>query len=108
MRGLRSGCRQHGRVRALSPLRPLALALLRLYQLTLGPVLGALGVRCRHQPSCSHYTGEAIRRHGVWAGGWMGLARLLRCQPWGTCGTDPVPESARGRWWAPWEYGRWR
>ena len=82
--------------------------LLRLYQIAISPVLQSLGVRCRHAPSCSQYMMDAMRRHGVWAGGWMGTARLWRCQPWGTCGTDPVPEVANGAWWRPWAYGRWR
>ena len=37
---------------------------------------------------------EAIARFGLWAGGWMTLARLLRCQPWGTSGIDNVPITA--------------
>jgi hypothetical protein len=93
------------------PRRPvffIASLLLRAYKLALSPVLAALGVRCRHTPGCSTYMLEAMRQHGVWAGGWMGLARLLRCQPWGTCGHDPVPDVLEGDWWRPWTYGRWR
>ena len=86
----------------------LATGLIRAYQYTLSPALQAVGVRCRHDPSCSQFTLLAIRRHGFWAGGWMGAARIYRCQPWGTCGHDPVPEVAVGRWYAPWTYGRWR
>lgn len=85
-----------------------ALLLLRLYKVMISPVLTALGVRCRHYPSCSDYAAQAITRHGTWAGSWMGLARLLRCQPWGSSGIDEVPEDRRGRWYAPWRYGRWR
>jgi putative membrane protein insertion efficiency factor len=69
-----------------------------------------LGPRCRHLPSCSEYADEALRRHGLWAGGWMTLARLLRCHPWGTSGLDFVPPEppAGARWYLPWRYGRWR
>jgi putative membrane protein insertion efficiency factor len=85
-----------------------ALGLLRLYQIAISPALQAVGVRCRHTPSCSHFMMEAMRRHGFWAGGWMGLARWLRCNPWGTCGPDPVPMEAPGPWYMPWRYGRWK
>ena len=81
--------------------------LVQLYRYTLA---GLIGPRCRHLPSCSEYTDEAISRFGLWAGSWVGLARILRCHPWGTSGLDFVPAALpeRGRWWAPWRYGRWR
>ena len=79
---------------------------IRAYQLSLS---GLLGRQCRHLPSCSAYTDEAIQRHGVWPGGWMGLARICRCHPWGTSGFDPVPPlPAAYRWHAPWKAGDWR
>ncbi len=64
--------------------------LIRAYQLLIAPVLGP---RCRHLPSCSEYTSEAIALHGPVRGGWMGLCRIVRCNPWGTSGYDPVPGS---------------
>ena len=69
-----------------------------------------VGYNCRHLPTCSVYGDEAIERYGLWAGGWMTLARLLRCQPWGTSGIDNVPPAAPvgARWYLPWRYGRWR
>lgn len=82
-------------------------ALVRAYRLTLSPLVGW---NCRHLPTCSAYADEALARHGLWAGGWMTLARLMRCQPFGTAGLDFVPEilPARARWYLPWRYGRWR
>ena len=85
------------------------LALLMLYKFLISPILQAVGVRCRHEPSCSTYSTVAIRRHGPWYGSWMTLARLQRCHPWGTCGVDNVPEEiTTPPLWAPWRVGRWR
>jgi putative membrane protein insertion efficiency factor len=71
----------------LGPGAFLARALIAAYRLTLSPLIGNT---CRHLPTCSRYADEAIARHGLWAGGWMTVARLLRCQPFGTSGLDFV------------------
>jgi putative membrane protein insertion efficiency factor len=65
------------------------LSLIRIYQHTISPWLGNV---CRFEPSCSHYTYEAIERHGLIRGGWMGLRRFVRCRPLAPRGYDPVPD----------------
>jgi len=82
------------------------IALIRAYRLVLSPWLGR---QCRYLPTCSEYTEEAVGRHGLWIGSWMGLARLQRCGPFGASGYDPVPEQmpADASWYRPWRYGRW-
>jgi hypothetical protein len=72
----------------------LLIAGLRLYRVTISPLLAALigpGAGCRFQPTCSVYAIEAVQRHGACRGAWLALRRLGRCQPWGGCGHDPVP-----------------
>ena len=85
----------------------LARAVVRMYRLTLS---GLVGFECRHLPTCSDYAEQALERHGLWAGGWMTLARLCRCHPFGTSGLDYVPKTRPNdaRWYLPWRYGRWR
>ncbi len=86
-----------------TPGRVLGTAFVRLYQLTLS---GFIGNSCRHFPTCSEYAYEAIARHGLWAGGFMGLFRVARCGPGGTHGIDLVPERLAERyvWYMPWRY----
>jgi len=81
-------------------------SMIRGYQLLISPLLGP---SCRYTPSCSAYADAAIRRFGPWIGGWMALARLSRCHPWGACGLDPVPKQLpkNARWYKPWAYGAW-
>lgn len=68
-------------------IRPL-LKLLRFYQRWISPMLGP---RCRFYPTCSAYMYTAVERYGALKGVWMGLKRLLRCQPFCEGGYDPVP-----------------
>ena len=68
---------------------------IRIYQCTLSPFLRLLcgpNSGCRFKPTCSAYFLGAVETHGVFWGGWLGLKRLGRCQPWGGSGHDPVPE----------------
>ena len=47
---------------------------------------------CRFTPTCSAYAIEAVERFGVLKGGFLAVRRILRCNPWGKYGYDPVPE----------------
>lgn len=69
--------------------RKLALGAIRLYQAAISPYIAA--GTCRHEPTCSRYTQEAITKHGVGKGTWIGIKRLARCRPGGSSGYDPVP-----------------
>ncbi|MBQ0112073.1 MAG: membrane protein insertion efficiency factor YidD [Bacteroidales bacterium] len=46
---------------------------------------------CRFTPTCSQYALEAIKKYGPFKGGWLAFKRILRCNPWGGSGYDPVP-----------------
>lgn len=68
--------------------RPVLWAI-RGYQQTLSR---ALPPACRFVPSCSEYAYEAIERYGLAQGGRLAAWRVLRCNPWGGYGYDPVPD----------------
>jgi putative membrane protein insertion efficiency factor len=60
------------------PFKWTAYFLIQAYRYTLSSIMGR---NCRHAPSCSEFTRDAILRHGFWPGGWMGAARIWRCRP---------------------------
>tara|TARA_Y100000996_G_scaffold386677_1_gene344891 strand:+ start:621 stop:821 length:201 start_codon:yes stop_codon:yes gene_type:complete len=62
--------------------------MIRAYQLLLSPILGE---NCRHVPTCSQYSVQAIKEWGSLKGLWISLKRIFRCNPWGTKGYDPIP-----------------
>lgn len=66
----------------------LFIGLIRFYQLAISPILPA---SCRYTPTCSQYSLEAIKKYGPFKGGYLAFRRILRCNPWGGHGHDPVP-----------------
>ena len=63
--------------------------LVRVYQTLISPLTPAT---CRYQPTCSNYTVEALKTHGLFYGGKLAIKRIFSCHPWGGSGYDPVPE----------------
>jgi hypothetical protein len=66
----------------------LFVGLIKLYQIFLSPLMGQ---SCRFTPTCSAYGVEAIKKHGPIKGLWLTIVRVIRCNPWGGSGYDPVP-----------------
>lgn len=62
---------------------------IRLYQSQISPFLGQS--KCRFTPTCSSYALESIEVHGALRGSFRAIWRILRCNPWGKGGYDPVP-----------------
>jgi len=66
----------------------LLLILIKFYQQCISPFIPAA---CRYTPTCSQYAKEAILKYGPFKGSWLALKRILRCNPFGGSGYDPVP-----------------
>ena len=78
-----------------APARALLIGGIRVYRLVLS---GWLGGQCRFLPTCSRYAEEAIATHGAVRGSALAARRILRCNPFGRGGLDPVP-AARPPWY---------
>ncbi|MGD0365234.1 MAG: membrane protein insertion efficiency factor YidD [Bryobacteraceae bacterium] len=63
------------------------IGVLRFYKRWLSPLLPSA---CRFYPTCSEYMMQAVAKHGVLPGVWMGTKRLAKCHPFHAGGVDPV------------------
>jgi putative membrane protein insertion efficiency factor len=70
------------------PLVWLLKLLVKIYQIAISPILPQ---SCRYTPTCSNYMIEALEKHGLFKGLFLGIKRILSCHPWGGHGYDPVP-----------------
>ena len=75
-----------------APVRAALIGAILVYRVVLS---GVFGGRCRFEPSCSAYAEEAVRRHGAVRGAVLAAWRILRCNPFGRPGFDPVPRALR-------------
>ena len=69
-------------------MRFLVLKIIKVYQRYVSPMLGP---SCRFYPTCSEYAFQAIETYGVLRGGLLAVKRILKCNPWGGSGADPLP-----------------
>ena len=64
--------------------------LIKIYKRILSPVFMHLGIRCKYEPTCSEYMKQAILKYGSVKGVWLGIKRILRCNPFSKGGYDPL------------------
>ena len=69
-------------------IKKILIGIVKVYQ----KIPGSFHGYCKHVPSCSHYMIEALETHGVFKGLYLGTIRILKCNPFGTYGYDPVPK----------------
>lgn len=60
------------------------------YQKVLSPMFSHFGVHCKYYPTCSEYTVQAIQKYGCIKGTFLGIKRILRCNPFSKGGYDPL------------------
>jgi hypothetical protein len=73
----------------IRPITLMFIGVVKLYQAVISPLMPQT---CRHLPTCSEYTIEALRVFGPFKGTYLGIKRIIRCRPGGSHGYDPLPE----------------
>ena len=64
------------------------LVIIRIYQTLISPLLPST---CRFSPTCSEYSKQSLIKYGLIKGSLLSVKRILKCNPWGGNGYDPVP-----------------
>lgn len=63
---------------------------INMYKKVLSPMFEFLGFHCKYYPTCSQYTKEAIEKYGIFKGLFLGIKRILKCNPFSKGGYDPL------------------
>ena len=71
-------------------MKKILIFLIDLYKKIISPIFEYLGVHCKYYPTCSQYTKQAIDKYGVIKGMFLGIKRILRCNPFSKGGYDPL------------------
>jgi len=64
--------------------------LIKIYKKTLSPIFANLGIHCKYYPTCSQYMVQALEKYGIIKGLYLGIKRILRCNPFSKGGYDPL------------------
>lgn len=71
-------------------MKKIILFLLRVYKKWISPIFSQMGIHCKYYPTCSEYMRQAIVKYGIVKGVFLGLKRLIRCNPFSKGGYDPL------------------
>ena len=64
--------------------------IIKIYKKTISPIISACGIHCKYYPTCSEYTMQAINKYGCIKGSFLGVKRILKCNPFSKGGYDPL------------------
>ena len=72
-------------------MKKICIKILEFYQKNISPYLSQVcNIHCKYEPTCSEYTKQAIEKYGFLKGSWIGLKRIIRCNPFSKGGYDPL------------------
>ena len=71
-------------------MKKILLCFIKLYKRFISPMFKSLGIECKYYPSCSEYTKLAIEKYGCIKGTFLGIKRIIKCNPFSKGGYDPL------------------
>ena len=71
-------------------MKRLFIEIIKIYKKTISPILSYFGIKCKYYPTCSEYTMQAIQKYGIIRGCFLGIKRILKCNPFSNGGYDPL------------------
>lgn len=71
-------------------MKRLFIGIIKIYKKTISPILSYFGIKCKYYPTCSEYTRQAIEKYGIIKGCFLGIKRILKCNPFSKGGYDPL------------------
>ena len=71
-------------------MKKILLFLLKIYKKYISPIFKSIGIECKYYQTCSEYMRQAIEKYGALKGTFLGIKRLLRCNPFSKGGYDPL------------------
>ena len=71
-------------------MKRLFIGIIKIYKKTISPILSYFGIKCKYYPTCSEYTMQAIEKYGIIKGYFLGIKRILKCNPFSKGGYDPL------------------
>lgn len=71
-------------------MRKILIKMLNCYQKHISSIFTNVGVHCKYYPTCSEYTKQAIQKYGCIKGIFLGVKRIIKCNPFSKGGYDPL------------------
>ena len=71
-------------------MKKILLFLIKIYQKHISPITSHYNIKCKYFPTCSEYTKQAIEKYGAFYGSFLGIKRILKCNPFSKGGYDPL------------------
>ena len=71
-------------------MKKIFIVLIKFYQSQISPFMNYHGSNCKYYPTCSEYTKQAIEKYGAFKGVFIGIKRIVKCNPFSKGGYDPL------------------